>query len=120
MRTRKEILIVGPRVLVTVEKGEERTRAGLYLPPTVKDKEDVTGGFIIKAGPGYPLPDNITADEPWTANKQPNYIPLQAKEGDYALFLKNEAVEIEYEEKKYLIVPHSAILALVRTDISDE
>jgi len=29
-------------------------------------------------------------------------------------------MEIEFEERKYLIVPHSAILALVRTELSDE
>ncbi|MEK7864491.1 MAG: co-chaperone GroES, partial [Nitrospirota bacterium] len=48
------------------------------------------------------------------------YIPLQAAEGDYAIFLKDAAVEIEFEDKKYLIVPHSAILTLVRTDIVEE
>ena len=39
---------------------------------------------------------------------------LQAEEGDYALFLKDQAIEIEYETKKYLIVPQSAILMLIR------
>jgi chaperonin GroES len=48
------------------------------------------------------------------------YIPLQASEGDYALFLKDAAVEIEFEGRKYLIVPHSAILAIVRTEIAED
>jgi co-chaperonin GroES (HSP10) len=120
MKTRKEIIIVGPRVLVTAEEGERKTSAGLYLPPTVRDKEEVTGGIIIKAGPGYPVPDTAHTDEPWTTSRSPSYVPLQAREGDYAIFLKKEAVEIEYEHKKYLIVPHSAILALVRTEITEE
>ena len=52
--------------------------------------------------------------------KEVRYVPLQAVEGDYAIFLKDAAMEIEFEEKKYLIVPHSAILALVRTELTDE
>ena len=47
------------------------------------------------------------------------YIPLQANEGDDAIFLRESAVEIEFEEKKYLIVSHSAILALVRIEITE-
>jgi co-chaperonin GroES (HSP10) len=48
------------------------------------------------------------------------YLPLQAAEGDYAIFLKESAMEIEFEDKKYLIVPHSAILVLVRTEILED
>ncbi|RMG74575.1 MAG: co-chaperone GroES [Nitrospirae bacterium] len=120
MITKKEIIIVGPRVLIAPET-EEKTRAGLYLPPTVKEKEEVSGGLIIKTGPGYPMAESATNSEPWEdSNRKPSYIPLQAKEGDYAIFLKKDAVEIEYEGKKYLIVPHSSILALIRTVIAEE
>lgn len=119
METKKELIIVGPRVLISSEIGEEKTSAGLYLPPTVREKEDVQEGLIIKTGPGYAMPDASFADEPWIEKKPPAYIPLQARQGDYALFLKKDAVEIEYEGKKYLIVPHSSILALVRTEISE-
>jgi co-chaperonin GroES (HSP10) len=76
----------------------------------------------VKVGPGYPVHDpNIVAEEPWFSQKRMNlkYIPLQAAEGDYAIFLKEAAVEIEFEGKKYLIVPHSAMLALVRTEITE-
>jgi co-chaperonin GroES (HSP10) len=118
MKTVKEIIIVGPRVLIAPDESEERTDAGLYLPPTVREKEDVMGGFVIKTGPGYPVPDMASGAESWM-QKQPNYIPLQAEEGDYALFLKKDAVEIEYEGKRYLIVPHSSILALIRTSIQE-
>ncbi|MCJ7481488.1 MAG: co-chaperone GroES family protein, partial [Thermodesulfovibrionales bacterium] len=51
--------------------------------------------------------------------REVKYVPLQATAGDYAIFLKEAAVEIEFEEKKYLIVPHSAILALVRIDLTE-
>ena len=36
----KELIVVGDRVLVRVEEGEERTNVGLYLPPTAVDNQD--------------------------------------------------------------------------------
>ena len=42
------------------------------------------------------------------------YLPLQAEPGDYAFFMREKAVQLRYEGTDYLIVPHSAILALVR------
>jgi co-chaperonin GroES (HSP10) len=44
-------------------------------------------------------------------------VPLQVEEGDFILFLRKSAIEIEFEKKKYLIVPQSAILLIVREDI---
>jgi co-chaperonin GroES (HSP10) len=122
MKAKKDIIIVGDRVLIDPDERMDKTSSGLYLPPTVKEKEKVMGGHIVKVGPGYPVHDpNIVAEEPWFSQKRMNlkYIPLQAAEGDYAIFLKEAAVEIEFEGKKYLIVPHSAMLALVRTEITE-
>jgi len=45
------------------------------------------------------------------------YIPLQCKEGDFAIFLRKETVEIDYEGEKLLIVPQSAIMLLIREDL---
>ena len=45
---------------------------------------------------------------------------MQAQEGDYALFLHKAAVEITFEEKKYLIVPNNAVLVLVREGFDAE
>jgi hypothetical protein len=39
---------------------------------------------------------------------------MQARVGDYALFFRKAAVEITYENEKYLVVPQAAILVLVR------
>ena len=120
MKTKKNIIIVGDRVLIDPDEGSEKTASGLYLPPTVKEKEKVQGGSVVKTGPGYAIPET-TPEESWKAGaKEAKYLPLQAKEGDYAIFLKDAAMEIEFEENKYLIVPHSAILALVRTELSEE
>ena len=48
------------------------------------------------------------------------YIPLQAKEGDYAIFLREQGIDVEFEEHKYLIVPQSAVLMLVRNELVEE
>lgn len=121
MKAKRNLIVVGDRVLLDPENKVDRTSSGLYLPPTVKEKEKVVGGYVVKTGPGYAIPDPVP-EESWSSHKQKElqYIPLQAAEGDYAIFLKESAVEIEFEGKKYLIVPHTAILALVRTDLVEE
>jgi len=121
MKAEKNLIIVGDRVLIDPDEGIDKRSSGLYLPSTVREKEKALGGYIVKTGPGYPVHDPTATEERWAASrkKEVKYVPLQAVAGDYAIFLKEAAVEIEFEEKKYLIVPHTAILALVRIDISE-
>ncbi len=113
----KRLVVVGDRVLVAPEEGEERTRVGLYLPQTAIDALAVQGGRIIATGPGTPLAEPATLDdEPWKihAREGARYVPMQARPGDYALFFRKAAVEITFESKTYLVVPQAAILVLVR------
>ncbi len=115
----KELIVVGDRVLVKVEDGEERTNVGLYLPPTAVDNQAVQSGRIVATGPGLPLPaPDATSDEPWRTNssRELRFVPMQAQVGDYALFFRKAAVEITFEGERYLVVPQAAILALVRND----
>lgn len=107
-------LIVFFKVLIKPEENLAKTNSGLYLPPGVKEKEKVQGGYIIKVGPGYPVASPSDEDEPWKEKKGTNYIPLQAKEGDFAIFLRKEAIDIELDKKKLVIVPQSAVLLLLR------
>jgi co-chaperonin GroES (HSP10) len=118
----KKLIVVGDRVLVRVEEGEERTNVGLYLPPTAVDNQAVQGGRIVATGPGLPMPDLADrSDEPWrTPMRETRFIPMQARAGDYALFFRKAAVEITFEQQKYLVVPQTAILALVRDEPPDE
>jgi co-chaperonin GroES (HSP10) len=112
----KKLIIIGDRLLVRPTKQNERTQTGLFLPPGVHEKERVQQGYIIKAGPGYVIP-MPSEEEPWkTQEEQVKYIPLQAKEGDLAIFLMGGATEIMYEGEKYFIVPQSAILMLEREE----
>jgi chaperonin GroES len=118
---RKQMLVVGDRILLQLDDGEDKTKSGLYLPASVREKEKVATGRVVRVGPGYPIPNpNYTDDEPWSTPREPmRYIPLQAKEGDYAMFLREQGVEVEFEGMKYLIVPQSAVLLLVRDEISE-
>jgi co-chaperonin GroES (HSP10) len=114
----KELIVVGDRVLVQIEEGEERTNVGLILPSTAIDSQAVQGGRIVATGPGLPMPD-ITehSDEPWrtgTGSRQTRFVPMQARTGDFALFFRKAAVELTFEQQKYLVIPQTAILALVR------
>lgn len=120
-RKESELIVVGDRVLVAVEAGEERSKVGLYLPPTAVDNQAVQGGRIVATGPGLPMPDPAeTSEEPWrTGAREARFVPMQARVGDYALFFRRAAVEITFEEERYLVVPQTAILALVRGDRRD-
>lgn len=115
----KRMLVVGDRVLVSPEGGEERTRVGLYLPASVVDTQQVQEGLIIATGPGDPVPDASSYDEePWKADeKTPRFRPMQARVGDHAIFFRKAAVEISFEDKKYLVVPQAAILVLIRDEL---
>jgi chaperonin GroES len=112
----KKLIIIGDRLLIRPSKANERTQSGLYLPPGVQEKEKVQQGHVIKTGPGYVIPMHVES-EPWkNEEEQVKYVPLQAREGDLAIFLLSSAIEIMYENEKYYIVPQSAILMLERED----
>ncbi|MDH7515137.1 MAG: co-chaperone GroES family protein [Bacteroidota bacterium] len=118
MRTVKKLIVVGDRILITPEDPKEMTKAGLYLPPGIQEKEKIQGGYVVKVGPGYPIANPAAEDEPWSMHKETaRYIPLQAEEGDYAIFLRSQAIEIEFEGNSYVIVPQSAVLLLVRNEL---
>jgi co-chaperonin GroES (HSP10) len=111
------IQVIGDRVLVKPRKESERTASGLYLPPGVKEKEKIQYGYIVKSVPGYPIPNATEEDEPWKATEQRvNYVPLQVREGDLAVFLQHSAYEVQYKNEKYFIVPQSAILMIERDE----
>lgn len=117
LKNSQKFIVVGDRVLIKPREDNDKTSTGLYLPPGVSEKERVQSGYVIKTGPGYPTAPTME-DEPWKEQKESvKYIPLQAKEGDLAIFLRKEAFEIEFDKEIYLIVPQSAILLLIREDL---
>ena len=116
LRNIDRFIVVGDRVLIKPQEESSRTTSGLYLPVGVAEKERVQSGYVMKIGPGYATSTEVD-DEPWKDNtNKVRYIPLQAREGDLAIFLRKEAVEIEFDKEKFLIIPQSAILLLIRND----
>jgi co-chaperonin GroES (HSP10) len=114
----RNLIVVGDRILIKPVQHSSKSKGGLLLPPGYKEKEEVQSGYVIKVGPGYPIPlPADDADEPWkAADDKIRYIPLQAKEGDLAIFVQKGAVEIIYDSEKYFIVPQYSILLLERDD----
>ena len=115
---KKRLIVVGDRVLIQPEEGEDRTKVGLYLPATAVDSQAVQGGTVLATGPGNALSAPTEVDEePWKVGApEPRYVPLQARIGDYAIFFRRAAVEITFEGDRYLVVPQAAILTLVREE----
>lgn len=113
----REVILVGDKVLIKPEEENNKTPSGLYLPQGVAEKEVVLGGYVVNVGPGYPTAEPAGDGEPWSrsaSRTEVRHVPLQARNGDYAIFMKRDAVEVEIDGGKYLIVPHAAVLLLIR------
>ena len=109
--------MIGDRVLVKPKTPAGKTKAGLYLPPTVQESETIQSGYVVKVGPGYPIPAVSEADEAWKQKQDDvKYVPLQAQMGDLAIYLNKSGYEIEFNDEKYIILPHSAILMIIRDE----
>ena len=81
------------RVLIEPKEAETKTAAGLYIPDTAKEKPQQ--GTVVAAGPGK-------KDE-----------PMEVKVGDQVIYGKYAGTEVTFEDKKYLIVKQSDILAIL-------
>ena len=116
-RPSKKLVVMGDRVLVKPQEGEERTSVGLYLPATAVDRQAVQSGRIVAVGPGTPMAEPTALDdEPWRiAQSGTRFVPMQAEVGDFAIFFRKAAVEITFEDNSYLVVPQAAILVLIRS-----
>ena len=81
------------RVLIEPKEAETKTASGIFIPDTAKEKPQQ--GKVIAVGPGK-------KDE-----------PMEVKVGDEVLYGKYAGTEVTVEEKKYLIVKQSDILAIL-------
>ena len=81
------------RVVIEPKEAETKTASGIYIPDTAKEKPQQ--GTIVAAGPGK-------KDE-----------PMEVKVGDVVLYGKYAGTEVTVEDKKYLIVKQSDILAIL-------
>lgn len=92
----KDRIMIKPladRVLIEPKAAETKTASGIFIPDTVKEKPQQ--GTVIAAGPGI-------KDE-----------PMEVKKGDVVLFGKYAGTEVTVDDKTYLIVKQSDILAIL-------
>ncbi|MEQ9064739.1 MAG: co-chaperone GroES family protein [Vicingaceae bacterium] len=109
-----EVMMIGDRVLIKPESHPNKTTSGLYLPPGISEKEKIHTGFVMKTGPGYPIPAVSDMDEPWMEKEEVKYVPIQPRPGDLAVYLQNAGYEIDIKLERYVIVSQSSILMLFR------
>ena len=112
----RRLIVVGDRVLVRPEDGESVTNSGLILPASVADREEVQTGRVLQVGPGHAMPPPSLELEEEGRRAEPRWVAMQARPGDLAVFSRKAAVDIVVEGDKLVVVPHGAILVLLRSD----
>ena len=110
------LIVIGDRVLIEPSVATKKTKGVLLLPVGYQEKEEVQTGYIVKCGPGYPLPSSNDGEDWNPADREPRYLPLQVRPGDMAIFMQKNAVEIKYESTKYFIVTQGASLMVEREE----
>lgn len=112
-----KIVMIGDKVLIKPKNPNIQTTSGLYLPPAAVEKESIQAGYVIKVGPGFPIPAMSEEVESWKENQETvKYVPLQVKTGDLAVYLNKAGFDVEFKGEKYIILSHSAIVMIVRDE----
>jgi chaperonin GroES len=86
------------RVIVKRMEGEEKTKGGIIIPDTAKEKP--VEGKVIAVGSGKVLENG-------------KKVPLQVKEGDRILFGKYSGTEVKIDGEEHLIMREDDIIAIV-------
>lgn len=116
----KKIILIGDRVLIQPTRPSQRTQSGLYLPQGMHKKEVLHTGYVLKVGPGYPIPAVQDIDEPWKDKQEDvKYVPLQPQAGDLAVYHQKGALEIEFNQENYVVVSNASIVLLIRDDLME-
>ncbi len=84
------------RILVKPMEKEEKTKSGIYLPDTAKEKPQE--GEVVAVGPGKMTDDG-------------KRIPLDVKVGDTVIYAKYGGTEIKIDDVEMIILRESDILA---------
>ncbi|HLD21885.1 MAG TPA: co-chaperone GroES [Patescibacteria group bacterium] len=85
---------LGDRVLIAVLETEEKTKSGIVLPDSAKEKK--AEGKVIAVGSGKKVTE------------------LNLSEGDVVVFGKYAGDEVEYEGKEYKIIKEEEVLAVIK------
>ena len=89
---------LGERVVIEVAESDVTTASGIVLPDTAKEKPQK--GKVVAVGTGKLLENGQRAG-------------LEVKEGDSVVFSKYSGSEIKVDDKDYLVVRESDILAIL-------
>ena len=89
---------LGDRLIVEPTEQEDTTASGIILPETAKEKPQ--RGKVRAAGPGR-------------RDDEGKRVEMDVKEGDTVLYAKYAGTEIKIEDKKYLILKETDVLAIV-------
>ena len=89
---------LGDRVLIKPSEEKEKTKGGIVLPDTAKEKPQE--GEIVAVGEGRRTEDGKT-------------IPLTLKVGDRVLYGKYSGTEITVDGEEYLIMREENVLAII-------
>ena len=112
-----KIILIGDHILIKPTTPAQKTDSGLYLPQGLHKKQELRTGYVVKVGPGYPIPMIQDDDEPWKDNNESiKYVPLQPEHGDLAVYLQNGVHEILFNGEEYVICSHRALLMVIRDD----
>ena len=112
-----KIILIGDHILIKPTTPAQRTESGLYLPQGMHKKEELRTGYVIKVGPGYPIPAIQDVDEPWKDKSDSiKYVPLQPQPGDLAVYLQGAIHDLQFNGEEYVIAAHRSTLMLIRND----
>ncbi len=120
-RDLSKIILIGDHLLIKPTTPAQRTESGLFLPQGMHKKEDLRTGYVIKVGPGYPIPMLQDDDEPWKDKRDAvKYVPLQPRAGDLAVYLQGGIYDLVFNGEEYVIAAHRSLLMLIRDeDLND-
>ena len=89
---------LGDRIVIKPMEAEEKTKGGIILPDTAKEKP--VEGSIVAAGPGRKSDDG-------------KVVEMEVKVGDKVLYGKYSGTEVTIDGEEYLIMKESDIFAIV-------
>jgi chaperonin GroES len=89
---------LGERVVVKVLESEEKTKSGIVLPDTAKEKPQM--GKVLAVGPGKVLDNG-------------QKVPVDVKAGDKVLFAKYAGTEVKLDGEEYMVLKENDILAII-------
>ena len=90
---------VGNRIMVALEGAEERTKSGLYIPESAKERPQIA--VVLAVGPGRMLPDGTVR-------------PSGIKQGDRIVLGKYAGMSVTLGEKSFTILDADEVLGVLR------